>query len=87
MTSENTIANIYSNAFNKDYTADLAVVDLERLMNEATLAEIRHGTDSMQHHEMKRLIPVQDKLARAKLNDDPIFDQFGSLNVTSPRDD
>ena len=81
-----TLADILSNTFDRNYTADQAVSDLERLMNEATLAEIRYGTDSKQHQELKRLIPVQEKLAKAKLNDDPIFDRLGSLNITPHRD-
>ena len=41
-----TLANILTNAFDKDYSADQAVEDLTRLMNQATLVEMEHRTDS-----------------------------------------
>jgi hypothetical protein len=82
-----TLPDILSNAFNKDYTADQAVADLTRLMNEATLVEMEHGTDSPQYAELQRLIPVQEKLAKAKLEGHPIFDQLGSLTASARKDD
>ena len=82
-----TLAGIITNAFNRDYTADRAVEDLTRLMNEATLVEMEHGTDSPQYAELQRLIPVQEKLAKAKLEGHPIFDQLGSLNLALHKDD
>jgi hypothetical protein len=60
------------------------VEDLTRLMNQATLVEMRHGTNSPQHLDMLRLIPVQEKLVKAKLEGHPIFDQLGSLKLTIP---
>jgi len=83
----NTIADILSNAFDRDYTTDRAMADLERLMNEATLAEILHGTDSKQHRELRRLVPIQERLAKAKLEGDPLFDRLGTLEVTPHGDD
>ena len=81
-----TLTSIIANAFNKDYTTALAVEDLARLMNEATLVELQHGTDSPQYTELQRLIPIQEKLVKAKLDGQPIFDQLGSLKIT-PHDD
>lgn len=66
-----TLTSIISNAFNKDYTADHAVEDLTRLMNEATLVELRHGTDSPRHAELQRLTTIQEKLVKAKLEGHP----------------
>ena len=84
MTTEVTLPTIISNAFNKDYSADQAVEDLTRLMNQASLVEIEHGTDSPQYVEILRLIPVQERLARAKQEGHPIFDRLGSLKLTIP---
>ena len=79
-----TLPTILANAFDKDYSADQAVEDLTRLMNQATLVEMQHGTDSKEYAEMRRLIPVQERLARAKQEGHPIFDQLGSLKLTIP---
>jgi len=86
MKQNSTLANIISNTFNKDYTASQAVADLEKLMNEATLIEIQHGQDLPRFIELKRLIPVQEKLVQAKLDGNPIFEQLGTLTV-SPHTD
>lgn len=81
------IANILSNAFNKNYTADQDVTDLGLLINEAALIELRHGSNSPRFIELQRLIHVQKRLAKAKLDSDTIFDQLGNVNVaTIPRD-
>ena len=82
-----TLPIILANAFNKDYTADQAVEDLTRLMNQATLVEMEHGTDSPEYAEMQRLIPVQERLTRAKLDKHPIFDKLGSLSLTPYKDE
>ena len=82
-----TLPDILSNAFNKDYTANQAVEDLTKLMNEATLVAMEQGTHSTEHTEIQRLIPVQEKLAKAKLEDHPIFDQLGSLTANAYKDD
>ena len=81
-----TLPTILANAFDGDYTADQAVEDLTRLMNQATLVELEHGTDSDEYAEMRRLIPVQERLARAKLEKHPIFDQLGTLKLTPHED-
>ena len=81
-----TFPTILSNAFNKNYTADQAVEDVTRLMNQATLVEIEHGTDSPDYAEIRRLIPVQERLAKAKLDNHPIFDQLGTLKLTPHED-
>ena len=86
MKSKICFTNILSNAFNKDYTAEQAVEDLMRLMNEATLAELRHGTDSPEYTEIARLLPIQEKLAKAKQEGHPIFDQLDSLSL-APHED
>ena len=79
-----TLPTILANAFDKDYTADQAVEDLTRLMNRATLVEIEHGTDSDEYAELQRLIPVQEKLAKAKSEGHPIFDRLGTLKLIMP---
>ncbi len=59
-----------SNAFDEDYSAGQAVADLEKLMNEATLLELTHGPHSPRSIELQKLIPVQERLVRAKLDGD-----------------
>ena len=83
MKQGSTFADIISNTFNKDYTAAQAVADLEKLMNESTLLEIQHEQDSPRFIELQKLIPVQERLLRARgLDDNPIFDRLGTLKVT-----
>ena len=77
-----TLADIITNTLNKDYSAGEAVADLEKLMNEATLMELTEGPDSPRFIELQKLIPIQERLMQAKLDNDPIFDQLGSLKVT-----
>ena len=81
-----TLPFIIANAFDKDYTADQAVEDLTRLMNHATLVEMGHGTDSPEYAEILRLVPVQERLARAKQEGHPIFEQLGTLKSTPHED-
>ena len=81
-----TLPTILANAFDKDYTSDQAVEDLTRLMNHATLVEMEHGTASPEYAEMRRLIPVQERLARAKLEGHPIFDLLGTLKLTPQKE-
>jgi len=81
-----TLSNILANAFNTDYTAGQAVADLEQLMNEATLLELTHGPHSPRFIELQKLIPIQERLVRAKMDGNPIFDRLGTLKVTVPED-
>jgi hypothetical protein len=81
MKQDSTLTNIISNALNKGYTADQAVADLEKLMNEATLIEFQYGQESPRFIELKRLILVQKKLVKAKLEASPIFEQLGTLKA------
>jgi hypothetical protein len=82
-----TLADIITNAFNKNYTIGRTVPDLEKLMNEATLIELTHGSKSPRFIELQKLISVQERLVQAKLGKKPIFDQLGSLKVAIPQDD
>jgi len=81
-----TLPGIVANSLNQKYTADHAVADLEKLMNEATLIEFEHGTDSSQYIEMQQLVRIQKKLVQAKLDGNPIFDRLGSLKATLHKD-
>jgi hypothetical protein len=82
-----TPTTIISNAFNKDYTASQAVADLEKLMNEATLLELTHGPHYPRFIELQKLIPVQERLVKAKMDGNPVFDRLGSLKITPFQDD
>ena len=77
-----TLSTILSNTFDKEYTASQAVADLEKLMNEATLLELSDAQDSPRFIELQKLIPVQERLVRTKMDGDPIFDRLGSLKVS-----
>ena len=79
-----TFPDILCNAFNQDYTTTQAYDDLHRLMNEATMMQIEGKTDQPRYEELERIIPVQERLAKAKLDGHPIFDQLGSLRLTLP---
>jgi hypothetical protein len=81
-----TAATILSNAFDKDYTASQAVSDLEKLMNEATLLELSDAQDSPRYLELQKLIPVQERLVKTKMDGNPIFDRLGTLKVTPAED-
>lgn len=86
MNSNLTVATILSNAFDKGYSASRGAADLEKLMNEATLLELSGDQHSPRFIELQKLIPVQERLVRAKLDGDPIFDRLGGLKVTVPED-
>jgi hypothetical protein len=74
----------FANAFDKDCYTDQAVEGLTKLMNHATHVEVEHGTESPEQAEVMRQIPVQERLAMAKKEGRPIFDQLGSLKLTIP---
>jgi hypothetical protein len=76
-----TLQTILANALDKDYTAAQAMEDLTWVMNHATLVEISHGTDSKEYAEIQRLIPIQEKLAKAKLEGHPMFYQLSFLEL------
>ena len=80
------LPGIVANSLNQNYTADHAVADLEKLMNEATLIEFEHGTDSSQYIDMQQLIHIQEKLVQAKLDGNLIFDRLGGLTATLHED-
>ena len=81
MNDDLTFPDILCNALNRDYTTGQAYEDLNRLMNEATLMQIEGKTDLPRFEELTRIIPVQERLAKAKLDGHPIFDKLGSLNA------
>jgi hypothetical protein len=83
MISNLTAAIVLSNAFDKDCTASQAIDDLEKLMNEATLIELTEGPDSPRFIELQKLIPVQERLVRMKLEGNPVFDRLGTLKVST----
>ena len=87
MTQELTFTDILRNALNKDYTADRAMDDLSKLMNDATLMEIQGKTNSPRFAELESLIIVQERLAKAKLDGHPIFDDLGTLNAKTHKRD
>lgn len=55
-------------------------------MNESTLFELTHGPHSPRFIELQKLIPVQERLVKAKMEGAPIFDQLGTLKITVPED-
>ena len=65
-----TIADIITNALDKDYSLEQAATDLGELMNERELIKRRFGTDSPRLTELRTLIPIQERLALGKLRGD-----------------
>ena len=55
-------------------------------MNEATLLELTHGTHSPRFIELQKLIPVQERLVKAKLDGNPVFERLGTLKVSPQKD-
>ena len=86
MTQVLTFTSILCNALDPDYTSDQAVDDLGKLMNEATLMEIQGETGSPRFSELESIIPIQERLAKAKLDGHPIFDVLGTLNAEAHTD-
>jgi hypothetical protein len=82
-----TLTNIICNALNPDYTSTQAADDLSKLINEATLMQIQEETDSPRFTELQSIIPVQERLTKAKLDGHPIFDGLGSLNAEPHKKD
>ena len=87
MAKELTLPDILCNALNRGYTTAQAYDDLSRLMNEATLMQIEGKTDLPRFEELTRIIPVQEKLAKAKLDGHPIFDKLGGLEASIHKGD
>ena len=87
MIKDLTLTNIICNALNPDYTSTQAVDDLNKLINEATLMQIQEETGSPRFTELQSIIPVQERLAKAKLEGHPIFDGLGRLNAESHKND
>ena len=73
MNKKPTFTGILRNALNKDYTSDQAAADLGKLMNEATQMQLRGETDSPRFVELESIIPIQEKLVKAKLDGHPIL--------------
>ena len=87
MVKELTFSSILCNALNQDYSSDQAVDDLSKLLNEMALMEIQGELGSARFGELKSLIHVQKKLAKAKLDGHPIFEQLGTLAAIPHKDD
>jgi hypothetical protein len=78
---ELTFDSIFCNALDPDYTSDRAANDLAKLMNEATQMQNQGQTDLPRFTELERIIPIQEKLAKAKLDGHPVFDGLGTLKA------
>jgi hypothetical protein len=76
-----TLADIITNALDKDYSVDQAATDLGELMNELELMKRRHGADSPRLTELESLIPLQEKLALRKRHGDQLFAQLDRLGI------
>ena len=76
-----TIADIITNALDKDYSVDQAATDLGELMNELELIKRRYGADSPRLTELETIIPVQKKLALGKLRGEQVFELLDQLDI------
>ena len=87
MPKQLTIADIITNALDKDYSVDQAATDLGELMTEQELIKRRHGTDSPRLAELEEIIPLQEKLALGKLRGDQVFEQLDRLGIRVEKHD
>jgi hypothetical protein len=74
-----TIADIITNAYDKNYSLEQAAIDLGELINELEYIKRRYYTDSPRFIELKSIIPAQEKLALGKLQGDQLFAQLEQL--------
>jgi len=58
MRSQLTIADIITNALDKNYSVDKTATDLGELMNELELIKRRYGADSTRLTELEKIIPL-----------------------------
>jgi hypothetical protein len=82
-----TIADIITNALDKDYSVDQAAKDLGELMMELQLIKRRYGADSPRLTELEKVIPVQERLALGKLRGDQLFAQLDCLGIRAEKHD
>jgi hypothetical protein len=82
-----TIADIITNALDKDYSVEQATTDLGELMSELELMKRRHGADSPLLTELERMIPLQEMLALGKLRGDQVFEQLDQLGISLEQHD
>jgi len=87
MPKQLTIADIITNALDKDYSVDQAAMDLGELMTERELIKRRYCIESPRLAELERIIPVQEKLALGKLRGDQVFDQLEQLGIRLEKHD
>ena len=87
MTNQLTLADIITNALDKDYSMDQAATDLGELMTEQELIKRRHGTDSPRLAELEMIIPLQEKLALGKLRGEQVFEQLAQLDIRLEKHD
>ena len=74
MSRQLTIADIITNALDKDYSMEQAATDLGELMTELELIKRRYGIDSPRLAELEEIITLQEKLALGKLHGDQLND-------------
>ena len=82
-----TFADIIMNALDRDYSLDRAATDLGELMMELELIRRRHGPDSPRAMELRKIIPIQEKLALGKLRGDQVFEQLDRLGIRLEKHD
>ena len=87
MTRKLTIADIITNALDKDYSVDQAATDFGELMTELESIKRKYGTDSPRLDELERIIPVQERLALGKLRGDRVFQQLERLGIRLEKHD
>lgn len=57
--------------------------DLTTLMNKDALVAMHDAKDSPEYHEITRQIPIQGILVNSKQEGQPIFNQFGTLQLAA----
>jgi len=75
------MTDIIMNALDRDYSLDRAATDLGELMMELELISRIDGPDSPRAMELRKIIPIQEKLALGKLRGDRVFEQLDRLGI------
>jgi len=82
-----TIADVITNALDKDYSVDQAATDLGELMTELESIKRRYGIESPRLAELEEIIPVQERLALGKLRGDEVFEQLDQMGIRLEKHD
>ena len=82
-----TLADMITNALDKNYSLEQAATHLGELINERGLIRRRYGIGAARLMELEQIIPLQEKLALGKLHSNQLFAQLDRLGIRSAKHD